>query len=153
MIHPVLDVKLQPLPASEGEVVYSEVWIKELKSKTTITGSILEAAFSFGDQYIILFVTNDIIYEESLHVYLLDFDLHQVLDSAVIGGMYSTGLFENEKVVGEDTVFFSFMANHDWMLKVLKKPELVSPLSFATPQFVKRPFSMKRYFRITVAIS
>jgi hypothetical protein len=58
-------------------------------------------------------MTDDIPGEDMLHIHLLAEDL-SVIDSATIGGMYSTGSFTNHTVLSPNEIAFNFIGGHEW---------------------------------------
>lgn len=85
------------------------------------TGAVLEAQFATGGRYV-LFVTEDVPYEESLHILLIDSDL-SVLDSVELSAHYTPGIFENVAIVEPDIIEFSFFDRAEkWRLKIVDTP-------------------------------
>jgi len=58
---------------------------------TIVDGAILEAALKWHE-YTLLFLTDDIPFEDALRIYLLD-EKFNVMDSAQIMWIYATGIF------------------------------------------------------------
>jgi len=54
--------------ASDTEPPASEITLADGRKHTTLNGAILEAAFAWNDTYLI-FLTDDIPYEETLSIY------------------------------------------------------------------------------------
>ena len=77
---------------SDTEPPTSEIALADTQKRTVVSGAILEAAVAWKDTYLV-FLTDDIPFEETLSIYLLDSGLGY-LDSASLGGFYSTGSFE-----------------------------------------------------------
>lgn len=65
-----------------------------------------EAALRWND-YVLLFLTDDVPFEETLNIYLLDKDLN-VIDLARMYFMYATGIFSDLDLSEPDTVRFRF---------------------------------------------
>lgn len=85
------------------------------------TGAVLEAEFAIGGMYV-LFVSEDVPFEEALHILLIDSDL-SVLDSAELSADYTPGIFENVAIIEPDMVEFSFFDRTErWRLKILETP-------------------------------
>ncbi|WP_326541860.1 hypothetical protein [Pseudorhodoferax sp.] len=108
-----------------------------------VDGCVLEAAIA-GAGFYLLFTTDDIPYEESLTITLLDGDLG-TLDTAVLCGLYSTGSFALVGQDGERTVRFRFFGDTDWSVEVLAQPRARLPF---VPEVagVSRPFGFSRHF-------
>lgn len=72
-----------------------------------VPGHILEAAVQVNDQRYILFLTDDVIFEESLTIALID--VHDGLKEIVrLGNEYSTGSFADLQIT-DDSVNFRFI--------------------------------------------
>lgn len=108
-----------------------------------ITGAILEAALEWQSFYLLL-LTDDVPYEETLRVVLLDSQL-EVLDAAEIGAPYCTGTFSSLDVCGADSVSFLFMGDASWSVQVLPKRTLRMPL-WSERRGVQRRFGFWRHF-------
>jgi hypothetical protein len=108
-----------------------------------ITGACLEAAVRWSSCYL-LFLTDNIAYEEFLRILLLDDQLNRI-DSAQIGTPYSTGSFESLKLIGTNRVSFRFMGETPWTVDLLDKPGLRLPL-VSEPRGVWRGLRFKRRF-------
>lgn len=100
-------------------------------------GAVLEAAIECNSQYL-LFVTDDIPYEESLRIFLLD-PTFDVIDSASIGAPYTTGSFSSLTLREPDTVGFRFLGETPWTVQLLTSDALRLP-------FVSEPFGVHRRF-------
>lgn len=64
-------------------------------SEEPLEGTVLEACIQHGNRYL-LFLTDDIPFEDSLHIHLLDEDLNRI-DTVTLGAPYTTGHFRNLK--------------------------------------------------------
>ncbi len=85
------------------------------------TGALLEAQFATGARYV-LFVSEDVPFEEALHILLVDSDL-SVLDSIELSADYTPGIFGNVVIAGPDIIEFSFFDRDEkWRLKIVDTP-------------------------------
>lgn len=95
---------------------------------------------------VLLFLTADVPFEESLSIYLLDADLN-VIDSAQMYHMYGTGVFSDLDITQPDTARFRFFGGIIWTLKLFSGPTFALPF-VSDPPSVHRPFGFMRTFRI-----
>lgn len=110
-----------------------------------IDGAVLETAIGWNN-YVLAFVTDNIISQEALHIYLFDAD-HQVVDSAWLGSIYASGVFSMVEVCPPNTVRFRFLGNMDWTLVLLSEDAFALPY-LGDPCGVTRPFGFHRRFKI-----
>lgn len=94
----------------------------------------------------LIFLTDDIPYEETLSIYLLDGELNY-LDSATLGGMYSTGFFSLQVMSAPNVVQFRFIGDIEWSVELLREPEFRLPF-ISEPIGVSRKFGFSRHFKI-----
>lgn len=112
-----------------------------------IDAAVLEAAVQAGDGALLLFLTDDVPFEERLSIVLLS-SQGELLDRAAIGGPYSTGHFSQLRIEGRDRLRFRFIGETDWSLVRLAKPRLALP-GLGEPRGVSRPWAaLKRHFVI-----
>ena len=136
----------RPLAAEhEDDVPRSEIILDGVPSGVVISGALLEAAVKCERGYLV-FMTDDIPYEDVLSVHLLDGDL-QLLDTAQIGAPYSTGSFSALALYGENEATFRFIGDTEWRIYVLPNAKRVLPLCLS-PSGVKRPFQFTRHFEV-----
>jgi hypothetical protein len=111
-----------------------------------LPGAVLEAAVAL-DQSVsghLLFLTDDIPYEEALRIILLG-PRFELLDQAEIGGAYTTGSFSGLSLSPPDTLRFRFMGDADWSVRVLPRPALYVPC-LSESRGVSRPWGWRRHF-------
>ncbi|MFN7153299.1 MAG: hypothetical protein ACK4OE_06365 [Acidovorax sp.] len=108
-----------------------------------VPGAVLEAAAQW-QTFTLLFTTDDTPFEELLHIHLLDAQLN-LLDSATVGGIYSTGSFSLLESDQPDTLRFRFIGGTDWSVQVLPEPGFRVPL-LSEPTGVSRPLGFSRHF-------
>lgn len=120
---------------------HSEIIINQQPTGTFLAGAVLEIAFQC-DAFVLAFLTDNILHEETLRIYLLDAHL-QTLDSASMGAMYATGAFSLTSLLPPNRLRFHFFGGTEWTLELLKQPRFAVPL-ISDPRGVHRPW---RFFR------
>lgn len=126
----------------------SEILLNGERTGKTLDGAILEAALRWKE-LILVFATDAVLYEDTLHIYLLDTNLN-VLDQASMGGLYVTGTFSLVDIILPDTVRFMFFGGIVWSLKLLDHKTLRFPL-LCDPHGVSRPLGFYRRFSLKAA--
>ncbi|MDA8455862.1 hypothetical protein M4R22_13905 [Acidovorax sp. GBBC 3334] len=141
------EISLQILrEADDRHKPLSEIVLAGRPVDRTVEGAVLEAAFRCASGYL-LFTTDDVPCEEFLGIHLFSHTF-ELLDTATLGSMYSTGSFLLLGVEGTDTVRFRFIGGTDWRLKVLPRPRLRVPL-LPEARGVSRPLGFSRHFEIS----
>ncbi|WP_312458093.1 hypothetical protein [Pseudescherichia sp.] len=126
----------------------SEVVLSGKSTGITVPGQVLEAAFHVNKQRYILFLTDDVIFEESLTIVLLD--IHDGIKEIVrLGNQYSTGSFEVQAVTA-DSISFRFIGDCLWTIKTADLPHLRLPFA-SDPKGVKREVGIKKYMTVSAA--
>lgn len=133
-------------PATPELTPQSEIMVAGMPTGKVIAGAILRAALRWGE-YVLLFLTDDVPFEDTLRMYLLDRDA-TVLDSARMAGMYSTGIFSDLDLTEPDAVRFQFFDGIVWTLTLLPKKEFAIPI-ISDPIGVSRPFGFSRMIRLS----
>lgn len=129
--------------ARDEEVPRSEVLIDKRPTGKFVSGAVLEAAVQYEDFYV-LFMTDDVPYEELLTILFLDNQLN-LLDSAHIGGAYSTGTFSAMRLDDPNTIYFRFIGESIWSVELLTRPQFCIPF-ISEPSGVGRSFGFSRHF-------
>lgn len=93
-------------PATSEQIASSELLISDTPIGKLLEGAILETALLWRG-HLLLFITDDVPFEEGLHIYLLDQQLN-TLDSAYLVAPYSTGVFSDLALEQENKVCFHF---------------------------------------------
>ncbi|MGV2288488.1 hypothetical protein AAHK20_07205 [Trinickia sp. YCB016] len=137
------EFRLEPLP--DEAFPKSRIYIDGKPTDATIAGAYLEASLRWNDSFLI-FTTDDVPFEETLRITLLDENL-SIVDSATLGAPYSTGSFSSLKIRDDDTVEFRFIGGITWVLKIFKGTQLRFPL-ISDPTGVTRKFSFGCRFKI-----
>jgi len=94
----------------------------------------------------IAFFTDDIPFEDMLRIYFFDADM-KLLDAAVFGAMYCTGVFSELRLRPPSALTFRFFGGIDWRMVLLTEPEFAIPF-ISDPCGVHRKFKFFRHFRI-----
>jgi hypothetical protein len=115
-----------------------------------LQGAVFKAALAWNG-YILLFLTDDVPFEDGLSIYLLDRHLH-VTDYARMYFMYSTGVFSDLDLSDADTVRFRFLGESVWTLKLFTQKRLVIPILSASLG-VHRPWTLYRRFQLSADAS
>lgn len=111
-----------------------------------VPGQVLEAAVQVNYQRFILFLTDDVIFEESLTIVLVDIN-DGVKEIVRMGNAYSTGSFE-ELSVTADRINFRFIGDSLWTIKTTESPRLRLPFG-SDPKGVKREAGLKKHMTIS----
>src|SRR5690606_40531841 len=94
-------ITIERLPRShEDEPPKSQILVDGVPTGKHVAGAVLEGAVQWNS-FRVLFTTDDVPFEDQLTIVLLDRDL-QELDSARIGGPYSTGTFSSLPLIQPD---------------------------------------------------
>jgi hypothetical protein len=132
--------------ATELTQAQSDVVLNGKSTGIIVPGQVLEAAVQVNGQRFILFLTDDIIFKESLTIVLID--VHNGLKEIVhLGNEYSTGSFLDLQVT-DNSVNFRFIGDNIWTLKVSDSPRLRLPF-VSDPKGVKREPGLKKYITIS----
>jgi hypothetical protein len=124
----------------------SEILLNGRPSGKLVLGAWLEAAVQWQNYYL-LFMTDDVPFEEWLRIILLDNHL-DLLDSARIGVPYSSGKFSSLAIKEPNSVSFHFFADTTWNVELLSKPKIRMPF-ITEPIGVWRSFSFSRHFIVS----
>lgn len=111
-----------------------------------LKGALIEAQYQVDEQRYLLFVTDDVPYEETLRLYLINRDA-EILDSLEFGGYLANGALEDLHIVDKQTIEFSFIHLKRCRLTVKDESGWEKPLAL-TPG-VRRPGGIrKRYLAL-----
>jgi hypothetical protein len=132
-------------PTTPDAAPASEIIVAGMATGKVIGGAVLRAALKWKE-YVLLFLTDDVPFEDTLSIYLIDADLN-VLDWARMYFIYATGIFSDLDLTHDDTVRFRFFAGMVWTLKLLPKKAFALPI-ISDPRGVSRPFAFSRMFQI-----
>ena len=123
----------------------SELLLDGQPTKLIVTGKVLEAALVWLG-YRIVFLTDDILFEDMLRIYMFNADL-ALIDAAVLRAMYSTGTFAELSLQTPDALTFRFFGGMVWRMVLLTDKEFALPF-LSDPRDVSRKFKFFRHFRI-----
>lgn len=132
-------------PYTHHQLASSELLLDGRPSGLIMDGAVLEAAVEWHGCRIAFF-TDDIPFEDMLRIYMFDADM-TLLDTAVLGAMYSTGTFTELNLQPPNALTFRFFGGTFWRLVLLAKPEFSLPF-ISDPSGVSRGFKLFRHFRI-----
>lgn len=111
-----------------------------------VHGEILEASVQINEQRYVLFLTDDVIFEESLTIALIDL-CEGIKEIVSVGNEYSTGNFEALSITA-DRINFRFIGDYLWTVTVSDTPRLRLPF-LSDPRGVKRDAAFKKYMDIS----
>ncbi len=131
---------------NESEPQKGQIYIDNKPTNSFIDGAILEASIQYNNFYL-AFMTDDIPYEDMLHIHLLDKKLN-LLDSVTIGSPYATGSFKSLEICEPNSAKFYFMGATQWIISIFPEKQLHIPL-FSDPKGVSRKIKFSRYLKIT----
>jgi hypothetical protein len=134
--------------ATDLSQAQSDVVLNGNSTGIIVPGEELEAAVQVNDRSYILFLTDNVVFEESLTIALIDVR-NGVKEIVHLGHEYSTGSFENLTVTG-DSVSFNFIGDYIWTLQVSDSPRLRLPFA-SDPGGVKRKPGLKKYITISAS--
>lgn len=126
----------------------SELMLNRQPTGVIIDGAMLEVAIRWHD-LLLVFVTDDIMHEDTLRIYLFDARLN-IVDSAKLGWMYATGAFSLLELCPPNTIRFLFFGDTDWTLELFDKDVFAIPF-ISEPRGVSKPLRFHRRFQITGA--
>ena len=132
-------------PTTPDTAPTSEIIVAGMPTGKVIGGAVLRAALKWNE-YVLLFLTDDVPFEDTLSIYLLDADLN-VVDWARMYFIYATGIFSDLDLTQDNAVRFRFFAGMVWTLKLFPKKTFVLPI-ISDPRGVSRPFAFSRMFQI-----
>lgn len=141
-ITPRLSLMRLPQPSDDVEP-RAELLVDGKPTGRVLVGAVLEAAVQWHELHL-LFITDDVPYEEALRIVLLDAQW-QVVDAALLGSAYSTGSFSDLSLLPPDTVRFRFIGGTDWTVRLLHKDKFRLPL-VSEPRGVSRRLGFSRRF-------
>lgn len=137
------EISLRRCAANDDAPPRSEVIVAGAPTGSTVAGAVLEAAVGC-DAGFLLFVTDDVPYEDALSIHLVDAK-GQCIDSARLGRAYSSGRFADLRLEPPDRVRFRFTGGLDWSVRMLSQPQWRLPFNAEAPGVV-RPFGFRRRF-------
>ena len=138
-----LRIREEPTTKTMGKY---EVLIAENGTGIAVPVQILEAAVQVDETRLLLFLTDDIPYEEMLNIALIDLN-DGVKEILTLGGAYLTGSFADLHVAA-NAVEFSFIGETTWRVEIPTAPFVRLPFT-GDPRGVSRPLALQHYIKIT----
>lgn len=132
-------LRLHQSPTQKAPGKY-EVIIAGQASGIYVPAQALEAAIEVNSATLLLFLTDDVPYEEALTIVLVSLATG-VKETLWLGGPYVTGWFTGLRIVG-DAVTFSFIGDTTWRVEVAEKPFFRLPFC-GDPRGIWRPLAWK----------
>ncbi|WP_328186041.1 hypothetical protein [Marinobacter sp. OP 3.4] len=108
-----------------------------------LKGALIEAQYQVDDGRHLLFITDDVPYEETLRIYLIASNA-EVLDSLEFGGYLANGTLEGLNIVGDQTIEFRFIHKKRCRLTIERDRGWKKPLAFKPG--VNRPGGLKKRY-------
>lgn len=143
----VTELSTRLVPQDHEEIPpVSEVLLHGQATDQQISGALLEAAVLCQPGYL-LFMSDDTPFEDMLSIVLLDTQGH-MLDSARLGGAYTTGSFEALQWQVPDIARFRFIGDTIWSVRVLPRPQWRIPI-LSEPMGVWRSWGFSRHFIVS----
>lgn len=115
------------------------------RTQSNITGTVLELCARYKDKFLV-FATDDTPFEDMLYVHLLD-DSFNVLDSLIIGAMYSTGSFFDPQLISTNKIVFRFIGDTDWSITILDQAKFGIPY-FSSIKGVRKTWQWRHYLHV-----
>lgn len=107
---------------------------------------VIEAAIDADEDRFLLFLTDDVPFEEILHIALIHLQ-QGMLEMISLGGIYTTGSFTRLKVE-DNAVHFHFIGDTTWTVRIAEKPFFRLPFT-GDPRGTGRPFALKHHILIS----
>lgn len=140
-----LDAPARRREDAESREPRSLVLVNDRPIGDPIPGCRLEAAIECRPGWL-LFVTDDVPFEEMLRVLLIGRD-GQLIDSATVGGPYATGSFSGLRLEPPSRVHFRFIDDADWAVDIFDRSRAAVPW-WPDAKGVWRGSQLSRHFAI-----
>ncbi|AVF95397.1 hypothetical protein AL552_17380 [Vibrio diabolicus] len=130
--------KIEIRDVEEGSEYISEKILLAIEGKLAnsfVKGAQVEYGIKFDNNYVI-FITDDILNEETLRIYLFDLNA-RLVDYLYIGSAYSTGYLQELTLQKDGSISFLFIGDTLWNVKVLSKAKMIIPF-ISNPKGVTR---------------
>lgn len=134
------------LSATHTAQAQSEVLLNNQSTGIIVPGSVLEAAVEINSDRFLLFITDDILFEESLTIVLCQLE-YGILEIVQIGLAYHSGYFK-DLILYPDRLQFHFIGETAWTLRVREKPKLSLPF-IGDPTGVQRQPDFRKWIVLT----
>lgn len=124
-LRPVHSFGMRAMSRPPAESPQSELLDDGRPTGISVPGVVLEAQYTCGEWHL-LFTTEDVPFEEALHILLLDRQLHR-LDDVELSHLYAAGALTGLETSGDEPAArFSFFGGDRWELRVLSAPRRLS---------------------------
>lgn len=133
-------------PAKGGAAPRAKLVLRGLETRFDVPGAVLEAAFQVGDETL-LFLTDDVPFEEGLNICLVDRE-GRLLDCVALAVAGATGSLHYVNRLGKRLFAFSFFADKPMQIVVSDGPRIAFP-QIGLRSGIHRSFSLKG--RLSVA--
>ena len=140
-----LRIREEPTTKTMGKY---EVLIAENGTGIAVPVQILEAAVQVDETRLLLFLTDDIPYEEMLNIALIDLN-DGVKEILTLGGAYLTGSF-TDLHIAPNAVEFSFIGETTWRVEIPPSPFVKVPF-IGDSRGVSRPLALRHYIKINAS--
>ncbi|PCI51357.1 MAG: hypothetical protein COB51_01955 [Moraxellaceae bacterium] len=130
---------------NDSEVERSRVTINGKTTPSALKGAVLETCIQVKGFHL-LFMTDDVLYEDMLHLHLINEDL-SLIDSVTIGSIYSTGSFKLLGLVEPNTIKFSFIGGVEWSVQAFEKKQRHVPF-LSDPKGVSRKACFRCHLKV-----
>lgn len=146
---PIADFQVRRIrEPTTDEVPLVQLSFREREVGDAIPGATLEQQFRLDEGRFLLFLTDDVPYEETLRIYLLSKDF-RILDGLEFGGAYVTGSLENVTIKDSRTLEFSFVHKNRCRLHVHQTARWQLPLLFMPGVSRVGPWRQKSFLQTT----
>lgn len=132
--------------ATDFSQAKSAVIVEGKPTGIEVPGQVLEAAVKVDTHRYLIFITDDVVFEEALTIVLIDINLG-LLETLHLGNEYASGYFEELTTTG-NSVSFKFIGDTTWTINVSESPLLHIPF-LSDPSGVKRTPGLKKYLSVT----
>lgn len=147
-MHLSTTLSIRPRAVAPSKAPAADLLVDGYPAARTVPGAVLELAVVVGRRHL-LFLTDDVPFEELLTVLLLGADLRP-LDRATIGRVDQAGAFGQPRLIPPRRVEFAFCGDGTWAVEVLDTPRLRLPFVPDAPG-VSRPFGLRRHFIVSLS--
>ncbi|MGK9174038.1 hypothetical protein KXR87_12510 [Yokenella regensburgei] len=140
-----LQLRDAPTPKAVGKY---EVLMAGKGTGIMLPVQVIEASVMVDDKRLLLFLTDDVPFEEMLEIALLDVN-DGVKEIVTLGGAYLTGTFADLNIY-PNAVEFSFIGDTTWRVEIPAMPFMKLPF-IGDPRGVSRSPAWKHYIKISAS--
>lgn len=134
------------IPAKSGAAPRAKLVLRGVETCFDVPGAVLDAAFQVGDETL-LFLTDDVPFEEGLNICLVD-QKGSLLDCVALAAAGATGSLHHVRRLGQRLFAFSFFTDTPMQVVVWDVPRIALP-QIGLRKGIHRAFSLKG--RLSVA--